>query len=245
MKKNHIIISVLLILFFSLSGKSQNADSLLSYMDKLMLAPSDKEAIVNIILIDKNGKEKVRKAEMKQKGVDLKLYRYIYPESQAGISTLSLPGGIMWLYLPAFGKPTKITMLAKSQTFTGTDFSYEDMENKPYADRYTPTLLNNDSSDDYLLNLIPISPKSKYSKIELYLDKDLYHPKKMVYYDIRGNLYKVAVYNYAKQGNYWYAKELLMTNLMKAHSTKIIMEEIKFDQGLSDDIFTVEKLKQD
>ncbi len=245
MKNIYIVISVLLIFVFSLDGRSQNADSLLSYMDKLMLAPSDKEAIVNIILIDKNGKEKVRKAVMKQKGVDLKLYRYIYPESQAGISTLSLPDGVMWLYLPAFGKPTKITMLAKSQTFTGTDFSYEDMENKPYAERYKPTLLKNDESDDYLINMIPISPKSKYSKIELYIDNNLYHPNKMVYYDIRGNLYKVAVYSYAKQDNYWYAKELIMTNLMKAHSTKIIMEEIKFDQGLSDDIFTVDKLKQD
>ncbi len=210
-----------------------------------MLAPSDKEATVKIILSDKKGKEKVRKAIMKQKGSDLKLYKYIFPESQAGISTLSLPDGIMWLYLPAFGKPTKITMLAKSQTFTGTDFSYEDMENKPYAHRYTPTLLTNDETDEYLLNLIPISPKSKYSKIELYLDKNLHHPNKMVYYDIRGNLHKVAVYTYAEQDNYWYAKELLMTDLIKAHSTKIIMEEIKFDQGLSDDIFTVDKLKQD
>ncbi len=57
--------------------------------------------------------------------------------------------------------------------------------------------------------------------------------------------YNEVAYEYAEQDNYWYAKELLMTDLIKAHSTKIIMEEIKFDQGLSDDIFTVDKLKQD
>jgi hypothetical protein len=34
-----------------------------------------------------------------------------------------------------------------------------------------------------------------------------------------------------------------MTDLKKEHSTKIIMTDIKFDQGLGDDVFTVENLK--
>ncbi len=225
------------------TATAQNADSLLRYMDNLMLAPSDKEATVKIILKDKTGKEKVREALMKQKGKDKKLYRYTLPESQAGISTLSLPDGVMWLYMPAFGKPTKISLLAKSQTFTGTDFSYEDMENKAYSERYTPTLLESDNSESYLLELIPISDKSKYSKIILHLNKTHYYPMKMEYYDIRGNIYKVAIYKYTKKGKYWYAEEVMMTNLKKAHSTGIVMTDVKFDQGLSDDEFSVENLK--
>ena len=238
-------IGLLFLVFGQTNSIAQNADSLLKYMDNLMLAPSDKEAIVEIILIDKVGKEKIRKAQMKQKGKDKKLYRYIYPESQSGISTLSLPDDVMWLYLPAFGKPTKISLLAKSQTFTGTDFSYEDMENKPYTDRYIPSMLENNESDDYLLELRPKSTKSKYSKIILHLNKDNHYPTKMIYYDSRNNLYKVAIYKYTKQGKYWYASEVIMTNLIKAHSTNIVMTDVKFDQGLLDDIFTVENLVQE
>ena len=64
----------------------------------------------------------------------------------------------------------------------------------------------------------------------------------MEYYDKKPAKFKEARYKYKKNGNYWYAEEVLMTDLKKQHSTKILMSDIKFDQGLSDDEFTVEKL---
>jgi outer membrane lipoprotein-sorting protein len=245
MKRFQLTSIILIFLVFGVkSTTAQNADSLLQYMDNLMSAPKDKQATVKIILTKKSGKEKVREAMMKQKGKDKKLYRYTKPESQAGISTLSLPGNVMWLYLPAFGKPTKISLLTKSQSFTGTDFSYEDMESKSYSERYTPTLLESSAPEVYVLELIPKSKKSKYSKIVLYLNKTHNYPVKIEYYNNRGIYFKVATYKYAKQGKYWYAEEVLMTDLKKAHSTGILMTDVKFDQGLSDDEFRVENLKQ-
>jgi outer membrane lipoprotein-sorting protein len=118
------------------------------------------------------------------------------------------------------------------------------MESRPYSERYTPSMLESDEPDNYLLELIPISKKSKYAKIVLTLDKINYYPLKMDYYNSRGDKFKEATYKYAKQGKYWYAQELLMTDLKKEHSTAIEMTEVKFDQGLSDDEFTVENLKQ-
>jgi outer membrane lipoprotein-sorting protein len=222
---------------------AQTAGIQLQNMDKLMSAPSDKEAMVKMILTDKTGKVSEREAVMKQKGKDKRLYRYTKPEKQAGICSLSLPNDEMWLYMPAFSEPTKISLLAKSQAFTGTDFSYEDMENRAYSERYTPKLLNSSDPAVNLLELIPISKKSKCSKINLYLDKSQYYPVKMDYFDEKGEIYKTAVYKYVKQGKYWYAGEVLMTDLKKNHSTKIIMTQVKFDQGISDDVFLVEKLK--
>ena len=236
-----------LILFFLVFGvkstKARNADSLLQYMDNLMSAPTDKEATIKMILTSKSGKEKVREALMKQKGKDKKMYRYTKPENQAGIATLSLPGDVMWLYLPAFGIPTKISLLSKSQTFTGTDFSYEEMENRSYSERYSPTMLESEDTENYTLELIPFSKKSKYSKIILHLNKTHYYPAKMEYYNNRDKYFKVATYKYTKQGKYWYAEEVLMTDLKNEHSTGILMTDVKFDQGLSDDEFTVENLK--
>ena len=239
-----ISIIIFMLIFGVKISVAQNADSLLQYMDNLMSAPKDKQAIVKIILTNKAGKEKVREAMMKQKGKDKKLYRYTKPESQAGISTLSLPDDIMWLYLPAIGKPTKISLLTKSQAFTGTDFSYEDMESRSYSERYTPTLIESIDPENYILELIPISKKSKYSRIVLYLNKAHNYPVKMEYYNNRDINIKVATYKYAKQGKYWYAEEVLMTDLKKDHSTGILMTDVKFDQGLSDDEFRVENLKQ-
>jgi len=245
--KSNKIIKLILFLALIVPGVSgaQNADTLLKRMDDLMLAPKDKQATVKIILTKtKSNKQKVREAILMQKGRDKKLYRYTAPESQAGIASLSLPGNVMWLYMPAFGAPTKISLLAKSQAFTGTDFSYEDIDSRPFAERFTPKLLSSDDPDVYQLELTPKSDKSKYSKVILSLNKKYFYPEKLEYYDTRGRKFKEAVYVYKKSGKYWYAAEVKMTDLKKEHSTEIIMTDVKFDQGIPDDVFSVENLKQ-
>jgi outer membrane lipoprotein-sorting protein len=220
----------------------QNAPAILEKMDAIMFSPKDKQGKITIVLTDKSGKEKVREAVMLQKGRDKKLYRYTKPESQAGIATLSLPGDVMWLYMPAFENPKKISLLARNQSFTGTDFSYEDMATVPFAERYTPELVNT-AKDAYVLQLKPKSDKSKYSKIVATVDKTYGYPITLEYFNVQGKRFKEATYRYEKIGNYWNAAEVVMTDLEKSHSTKILLTEVKFDQGLSDDLFTVEKLK--
>jgi outer membrane lipoprotein-sorting protein len=243
--KQHRLSSLILILF-SIIGKvsfGQTAETLLQNMDNLMSAPKDKQAIMEMTITNKSEKEKVREAIMMQKGKDKKLYRYTKPESQAGVATLSLPGDIMWMYMPAFGKPKKISLLAKSQSFNGTDFSYEDMDTKGYSERYTPTLQTSDSDQTFLLELKPKSDKSEYSKIMLVLNKKYFYPEKMDYYDKKGTHFKTATYKYKKSGQYWYAEEVFMNDFKKEHSTLVLMKDVKFDQGLKDEDFTVEKMK--
>ncbi len=223
---------------------AQTADELLKKMDDLMSAPADRVATMEMTVTDKNGKGNIREAQMMQKGKDRKLYRYTKPEKQAGVSTLSLPGDVMWLYMPAFDEPVRITLLSKSQAFTGTDFSYEDMDSRSYSEKYAPSLLTSDDAKYFKLELTPRTKKSNYSKIILTMDKVNFYPVKMEYFDGKGNLFKEATYQYTKQGKYWYAREVLMKDLKKGSSTKIVMKEIKFDQGLKDDEFTVEKMME-
>lgn len=243
MKKISLTLLSSLMLFVVSTSYGQSASSLLKGMDELMSAPSDKVANVKMILTDRSGKQKIREAIMKQKGQYKKLYKYTAPEKQVGIATLSLPDDIIWLYMPAFNKAVKVTLLSKSQAFTGTDFSYEDMSGSSYSERFTPRIL--DSSDDsiYQLELMPKSMKSRYSKIIVYLDKTNLYPRKMEYFDKDKNYFKYATYKYKKQGKYWYAEEVIMKDIKKEHSTEIILTEIKFDQGLEDSEFTVENLK--
>jgi outer membrane lipoprotein-sorting protein len=240
---NYTFILVILCFFTGiLNATSQDARTILENMDKIIFSPKDKQGKVTIILTDKEGKEKVREAMMLQKGPDKKLYRYTKPESQAGIATLSLPDDVMWLYMPAFGKPKRISMLSKNQAFTGTDFSYEDMLTTPYTDRYTPSLLKTEQ-EVYVLELKPKSTNSAYSKIIVRINKTYGYPVTMEYFNGKGKKFKEAGYRYEKTGKYWNAAEVVMKDLEKNHSTKIQIKEVKFDQGLSDDLFTPEKMK--
>lgn len=240
------VFSILLftLIFGVLNSSAQTAEELLQKMDALMSAPKDREATMLMVLTDKKGEVKEREALIQQKGTDKKFIQYTKPEKQVGTCTLTLPGDVMWMFMPAFDEPIKITLLAKSQSFSGTDFSYEDMSSDSYSDRYVPSMIESENVENYTLELTPISKKSKYSKIVLYMNKDNFYPEKMEYYDNRENHFKTSTYKYSKEDNYWYAKEVVMTDLKKEHSTKIVMMDIKFDQGLSDDIFTLENMQK-
>jgi outer membrane lipoprotein-sorting protein len=235
------ILILVLISAGAANALGQDAAAILYKMDQIGFSPKDKQGKVAIILIDKNGNEKVREAMMYQKGPDKKLYRYTKPESQAGIATLTLPNSVMWLYLPAFGKPRKISMLTKDSSFNNTDFSYEDMATTPFADRFTPELVGT-SGDVFTLILQPKAEKSNYSKIIVKVNKTHGYAELMEYFDITGKKFKEATYKYERVGQYWNASEVVMKDLEKKHSTKILITDVKFDQGLSDDLFLVEKM---
>ncbi len=225
-----------------LTVRAQDASSILDQMDKVLYAPKDMKGTHKIILIDKNRKEETREADILQKGTDKRLMRFTAPASQAGISVLALPDNVMYLYLPAFGKERRISSSVKNQNFAGTDFSYDDMEAKPYADKYDPTLISSDG-DAYVLQLVP-KEKSDYSKIVATINKTYYYPEKMEYYD-RGNTeIKEATYTFEKVGQYWSSREIEMKDLKKDHITKMQMSDVQYDTGLTDDDFTVRKLTQ-
>jgi len=222
---------------------AQDANAILSKVDDVMFSPKDMSGKTKIVLIDKNGKEKTREAIMVQKGTDKRIFRFTAPASQDGIAVLSLPDDVMYLYLPAYGKERRISTSVKSQNFAGTDFSYDDMEAKPNSEKYTPKLIEA-RGDVFVLELTPKSPKSPYSKIVMEVHATHYYPVSGDYYDKSGKVIKEATSNYVKIGDYWNAQEMVMTDLKKNHTTRMIMSDVKYDQNLSDDEFTIRKLKQ-
>jgi predicted RND superfamily exporter protein/outer membrane lipoprotein-sorting protein len=224
------------------SARAQDAGSILKNMDRVLYAPKDMTGTNRIILIDRNGKQEVREANIMQKGTEKRIIRFTSPASQAGIAVLGLPDDVMYMYLPAFGKERRISASVKNQNFAGTDFSYDDMEPKPYSDKYTPKLIM-EEGNSYVLELIP-KGRSDYSKIVAHIDRTNFYPEYMEYYD-RGNAkIKEATYTFEKVGEYWNAKEIEMKNLKRDHITKMQTSDVKYDSGLSDDEFTIRKLKQ-
>ncbi|MFH0757809.1 MAG: outer membrane lipoprotein-sorting protein [Bacteroidota bacterium] len=224
------------------STHAQDAPTILKKMDAVLYAPADMTGTHRLILIDKNGKQETREANIMQKGTDKRILRFTAPASQAGIAVLALPGDIMYMYLPAFGKERRIAGSVKNQNFAGTDFSYDDMEPIPYADKYTPELVQTEGNL-FVLKLIP-KGASDYSKIIASINQTDYYPESMAYYDKGNNKVKEAKYTFEKKGKYWSTSEIEMTDLKKNHITRMQMSDVKYDTGLSDDEFTVRKLKQ-
>lgn len=236
-----VLLSALMLLVGFNAG-AQDGNEILKKLDEVMYSPKDMKGDTKIILIDSKGQESVREATTIQKGTDKRLLRFTSPASQAGIATLSLPDDVMYLYMPAFGKERRISSSVKSQKFAGTDFAYEDMEAKLFVNKYTVKILKTEAKT-IEVELTPISPKSSYSKIITVLDKTNYYPISMDFYDKGDNKIKRAEYKFEKIGKYWNAKEIIMIDLKKNHKTIMRLTNVKFDIGMTDDDFTVRKLK--
>ena len=242
-----ISLIMVLIMSWAISATAQKLSALdiVKKSDATVNAPKDQYLDSKMILINKNGGQKVRKTVMYQKGDEKRLIRFLSPADQKGIGFLSLPNDINYLYLPAFHKVRKIASHIKNQSFAGTDFSYDDMSSFKYAEEYDPKLLET-SLENYVLELIPkANIKKEYSKLKMLVAKESFYPVKIEHYDKAGNLWKVMVREkVVKKGEYWVSLEMEMKDLKKQHSTKTIIEKIELDTGLSDNIFTERNLKK-
>lgn len=219
-----------------------DANQLLIKMDKTVFAAKDKSSNIKMVMVNlKSSKEKTKKAVMLQKGTDTKLFRYTFPKSDSGIATLSLPNNEIYLYLPMFKKPKKITNLAEKNAFNQSDFSVSDMATKSYAENFNAELISTNEFT-YLVVLKPKSDDSQYAHMVVYINKEYFYPEQFDYYDKKNQMVKKAIYNYTKIQNYWISDEVSMEDLKKDHKTTIYMSDIKINQGLKDELFTLENL---
>lgn len=237
------LINIVLLLAFSFGVNAQDALTVLKKMDQVLYACKDQTVKIRMVITDRNGKESVREAETIQKGNSMRLFRFTAPASQAGIAFLSLPGEVMYLYLPAYGKERRIASHIKNQNFAGTDFSYEDMESKLYEERYDAVSVKTEG-DRYVLELRPKQDnKAGYPKLVVSLGTDNFYPVQVKYYDKTGKQVKeLNNSKIEKKGNYWIATDFEMKDLVKGTKSRMIITDVVFDKNLSDDEFTVRKL---
>ena len=248
-----------------LHAEELTALQILTKADSVANAPVDQEITLEMILINKAGNEKRREARMWQIGNERRMIKFISPADQRGIGFLDLPDDVMYLYLPAFKKIRRIASHVKNESFAGTDFTYDDMASINYADEYDPELIGSrtekrlvliqdeqeekwvdEELDHYLLELTPKEGvKKDYSKLVMCIGKDNFYPVRIEHYSKDGKLWKVMERRkIEKKGGYWMAKETEMSDLKKEHKTRMVIIDIKFDQGLQDDLFTQRYLKR-
>ncbi len=236
------ILTVVLSGFFA--NNAEDATAILSKVDQAIFSLKDKSAEVEMVMINlKTEKTKIKKANFFQKGMDRKLFRYTYPKSDDGIATLTIPDAV-YLYLPMFKKPKKITNMAEGNAFNKSDFSLEDMNTKLLSELFDPELMES-TPEYYILRLIPKDKKSSYKYQIATINKSTYCIEKMEYYNKKGERAKVSETEYVKIDNKWVVSKVSMTNLKKKHMTQFIMTNIKINTGLSDDLFTVENMVGD
>jgi outer membrane lipoprotein-sorting protein len=236
------LISAALLAGSLIPARAQTALTALQIMqkvDEVIYAPKDKASNLKFILVDKNGSSKEREVEALEKASTHRLIRFLSPADQKGIGFLSLPGGVMYVYLPAFKKVRRIATRDQSSKFAGTDMTNEDLQAKRYAETWDGELVK-EEGEVYILQLKPKKEtQSGYAKIIEQVRKDNFYPIRVEYYDAGGTNFKVMRREKLEQINgYWVAKETTFEDLKTGHKTILQETGVKFDTGITDDKFS-------
>ena len=223
----------------------------------------NRTADMEMILIDKNGNQRVRKIATfsKDKGADeLRLMFFQHPADVKDTSFLTYDyddpdkDDDQWLYLPALRKTKRIASSDKSGSFMGSDLNYSDMTDRNLED-YNFTLKKEMEVKGVKTWLIESIPRTKKVIKETGYEKSLIIVRQDNYVVIR------AV-NWVKEGGYlkyvdvkrlelidgiWVETETHVTkkkNKKLAHKTILKFNNVKFNQKLDYEMFTIRRMEK-
>jgi len=224
----------------------------------------DQTSNLEMILIDKRGKQRIRELQSfrKDKGEDsYSLMFFLSPADVENTGFLTYDyddpdrDDDQWLYLPALKKTKRIAASNKSGSFMGSDFSYADMTDRP-LEKYDYTLLQESEIDGHPVWVIQSIPIEDDEIDETGYTKSIQFVRKDNYVAIRAKIWLKK----GKRNKYMEVKELtqidgiwvttLMTMTTKKgkqtlHKTVLRTSDIKFDfdQPLDFDDFSVRGLE--
>lgn len=217
---------------------------------------------LEMILIDKRGDQRVReiRAFGRDQGEDKQILMFFLSPADVkdtGFLTYDYDDPAkdddQWLYLPALKKTKRIASNDKSGSFMGSDFTYADMTDRD-LDSYRYTLMKEDDVDGvkvWQVEAVPTTEKeideTGYTKSILFVRQDNDVVIRSVHWVKKGKRLKYfEVKALERIDGIWVPTEMHMaTRKGKStlHKTIIKAHNVRFNQDLNPDDFTVRKLE--
>ena len=218
-------------------------------------AGNDMKARILMKLIDKEGQERIRDLTMLRKnyaeGGEQKYFIYFYKPSDVKDTTFMVykysdRDDDRWLFIPAINLVKRIAANDKYSSFVGSDFSYEDVSGrKLQEDSYR--LLKEEELNSKSYFVIESLPKgsAEYTKRISWIDRVSYLPLKEEFYDKQNELYRQFEASEIKDINgIPTATKRVMKNVKTGHRTEVTFQEVEYDLGIGDDIFSERYLRR-
>lgn len=255
---NHLLI--LSIALLPLEALAETAEekglAIIQEADKRDTGWVDARADLEMILRNAQGDESTRTLSINSLEVqgdgDKSLSVFDSPKDIKGTAFLSYTHALtpddQWLYLPALKRVKRIASANKSGPFVGSEFAYEDLTSQE-VEKYTYKYLRDetlDGRDAFVIEAYPAYENSGYTRQVVWLDKTMYQPLRIEYYDRKNARLKTLVASdwnqYLEQ--YWRPGRMHMENHQTNKTTELIWKNYQFKTGLTDRDFDRNTLKR-
>jgi outer membrane lipoprotein-sorting protein len=250
---------ILIAIICSTSLYAQDAKTIVE-KNKAAMEINDQEATLTMKLVGKSGSVRERSlvwSTLKDKnGLSSSYLLFTAPADIKGTAFLSIENASgnddQWLFLPALKRSRRIASNEKSQSFMGSDFTYDDLGEQE-IDQSDYKLLRTEDQGAAKLHVIETAYKnpqkikeSGYSKRIIWIDATTYMLVKTEFYGTDGKLKKVLECSGFKQfgdKKLWRPQVYIMKNLEKGTETHLRFANYKINQGIDASRFTLRNLE--
>jgi hypothetical protein len=185
-------------------------------------------------------------------GASKSVLRFTAPAEVKGVALLVLNhpdrASDQWMWTPAIARDRRIALQDRSTRFFGTDFSFEDLEERD-VDQYDFSLLGEESMGGVACWRIEAKPRqtktSQYARSRVWVRKDNY-AYVQIENDIKSGLVRRLKYSQLEQvQGIWTARLLEMTDLRRNSRTILKLEKLQYNVPMKDDEFTLQSLRRE
>ncbi len=184
-------------------------------------------------------------------GLSRAVLRFTAPAEVKGVALLIVNhpdrASDQWMWTPGIERDRRIALQDRSTRFFGTDFSFEDLEERD-VNQYDYALLGDDAVDGAACWKIQSTPKesksSQYTKAVVWIRKDNYAFARIENY-IRSEVVRRLSYSDIRnvQG-IWTARQLEMTDLRRNSRTRLTLDKLEYNVPLKDEDFTLQAIRR-
>jgi hypothetical protein len=176
--------------------------------------------------------------------------RFLTPAEVKGVALLIVNhpdrSSDQWMWTPALQRERRIALQDRSTRFFGTDFSFEDLEERDVS-QFDYRLLGEQPIDGVMcwrIESVPAQRKiSQYTRSEVWIRKDIYTFAQVESY-IKSDLVRRLKYgDFAQMQGIWTGRRLEMSDLRRNSRTILTLEKLQYNIPLKEEDFTLQALR--
>jgi len=178
------------------------------------------------------------------------LLRFTAPDEVKGLALLIVthPDRVsdQWMWTPAIGRERRIALQDRSTRFFGTDFSFEDLEERA-VDQFDYKLLGDDTVDGAVCWKIRATPKeskaSQYTTSEISIRKDNYVTARIENFSQDKLIRRVHYSDIQKIDGIWTPRSVEVYDAGRESRTVLKLDKLEYNRPMKEEDFTIEALR--
>jgi len=183
-------------------------------------------------------------------GRSTSVLRFVEPAEVKGVSLLVVNhtdrASDQWMWTPALQRERRIALQDRSTRFFGTDFSFEDLEERD-VDQYDYRLLADqaiDGADCWHIESTPSRNKtSQYTRSEVWIRKDNYALAQVESYSKAQLVRRLKYSQFAQVQGIWTGRRMEMHDLRRNSRTVLTLEKLEYNVPVREEDFTLQALR--